>query len=93
MRYHTKFRKKIGRTVAVISRFNGFKNGNRPASCMFKIHFYGRAVKRHILHHCAKFRDNPPCRCWDIVIFRFSNMAAAVNLDFQKFEILTVDQL
>ena len=41
-------------------------------------------VKGPILHHGAKFCEDPPSRFWGIAIFGFSNMAAAAILDFQK---------
>jgi len=48
------------------------------------------AVKKPILHHRAKFRKDQSNRCGDIAILVIFKMAAAVILDFQKFEILTV---
>jgi len=48
------------------------------------------AVKKPILHHRAKFRKDQSNRCEDIAILVIFKMAAAVILDFQKFEILTV---
>jgi len=50
-------------------------------------------VKRPILHQRTKFckdRSNP---CRYIAIFVIFKMAAATILNFQKFEILTVDPL
>jgi len=55
--------------------------------------FNGRAVKGHIMHQCTKFRKDRLNRCGYIAIFVIFNMAAAAILDFQKFEILTVDPL
>ena len=37
------------------------------------------------MHHRAKFRDDRSNRCWDMVIFLFSRMAANVILDIQIF--------
>ena len=52
------------------------------------------AVKRPILRIHAKFHEDLLIRCCDIAIFVFFfKMAAAAILDFQKFEILTVDPL
>ena len=51
------------------------------------------AVKRAILHQFTKFRKHRSNRCGDIAIFVIFKMAAAVILNFQKFEILTVDPL
>ena len=51
------------------------------------------AVKKPILHHRAKFRKDQSNRCGDIAILVIFKMAAAVILDFQKFEILTVGEL
>ena len=47
------------------------------------------AVKRPILHQLNKFRKDWSNRCGDIAIFVIFKMAAAVILNFQKFEILT----
>ena len=55
--------------------------------------FNGRAVKRPILHQRTKFRKDRSNRYRDIAIFVIFKMAAAAILDFQKFEILTVDPL
>ena len=41
-------------------------------------------------HHLIKFRLNQSNGCGYIAIFRFSKMAAAAILDFQKFKFLTV---
>jgi len=51
------------------------------------------ADKRPILHQRAKFRKGRSNRCGDIAIFVIFKMAATAILDFQKFEILTVDPL
>ena len=51
------------------------------------------AVKRPILHQCTKFRKDRSNRYGDIAIFVIFKMAAAAILDFQKFEILTIDPL
>jgi len=54
--------------------------------------FNSRAVKRPILHHNTKCRKDRSNRCRNIAIFViFLKMVAAAILDFQKFEILTVD--
>jgi len=45
------------------------------------------------LHHRTKFRKGRSNRCGDIAIFVIFKMAATAILDFQKFEILTVDPL
>ena len=50
-------------------------------------------VKRPILHQRTKFRKDLSNRCGDIAIFVIFRMAAAAILNFQKFEILTVDPL
>jgi len=56
--------------------------------------FNGQRVKRPILHHRTKLCKDQSKRwgkyCVFFVIFK---AAAAANLDFQKFEILTVDPL
>jgi len=51
------------------------------------------AVKRPILHQHTKFRKDRSNRCGDIAFFVIFKMAAAAMLNFQKFEILTVDPL
>ena len=51
------------------------------------------AVKGHILHQRTKFYKDRSNRCGDIAIFVIFKMAAAAILNFQKFEILTVDPL
>ena len=59
-----------------------------------KIEFFNsRAVKTPILHQHAKFRKDRSNRCGYIAIFVIFNMSAAAILNFQKFEILTVDPL
>jgi len=63
---------------------------------IFEIHFLTVwAVNKPILHHCTKFRrpKDRSNRCGDIAIFVIFTIAAAPNLDFQKFEILTVGAL
>jgi len=45
------------------------------------------------LHQLTKFRKDQSNRCGDIAIFVIFKMAAAAILDFQKFEILTVNPL
>ena len=51
-------------------------------------------VKRHILHQRTKFHKDRSNRYGDIAIFViFFKMAAAAILDFQKFEIYTIDPL
>jgi len=45
------------------------------------------------LHQRTKFRKDWSNRCGDIAIFVIFQMAAAAILNFQKFEILTVDPL
>jgi len=40
------------------------------------------AVKRPILHHGAKFREDWSNRCWDIAILVIFKTAAAAILDF-----------
>ena len=52
-----------------------------------------RQVLRTNMHHRTKFRKDRSNRCGDISIFVILMMAAAAILDFQKFEILTVDPL
>jgi len=51
------------------------------------------AVKRPILHHRTKFRKDRSNRCGDIATSVIFKVAAAAILDFQKFEILTIDPL
>jgi len=51
------------------------------------------AVKRPSLHQRTKFRKDQSNRCGYIAIFVIFNMSAAAMLNFQKFEILTVDPL
>jgi len=45
------------------------------------------------LHQHTKFLKDRSNRCGDIAIFVIFKMAAAAILDFQNFEILTVDPL
>jgi len=45
------------------------------------------------LHQRNNFRKDRSSRCGHIAIFVIFKMAAAVILDFQNFEILTVDLL
>jgi len=86
----------IGQTVVEIWKiwqFNGFQNAGRPPSwiCKIRIFLTDRAVKRLNLHQHTKFhRDQSRC-CGDIAIFVIFKMTTAAILDFQKFEILTVD--
>jgi len=47
-------------------------------------------VKRPILHHHTKFREDRLDRCGDIVIFVILKMAAVAISVFQKLEFLTV---
>jgi len=49
--------------------------------------------KKLILRQRTKFCKDRSNRCEDIAIFVIFKMAAAAVLDFQKFEILTVDPL
>ena len=51
------------------------------------------AVKRLILHQHTKFRKDRSNRYRDIAIFVIFKMADAAILNFQKFEILTVEPL
>jgi len=46
---------------------------------------------RSILHQRTKFRKDRSNRCGAIAIYVIFKMTAAAILDFQKFEILTVD--
>ena len=48
-------------------------------------------VKGHILHQRTKFYEDRSNHYGDIAIFVIFKMAAAAILDFQKFELLTVD--
>ena len=41
--------------------------------------------------HHVKFRQNRPNGCLDIAILRFSKMAAATIMNFQKFKFLSAD--
>jgi len=50
-------------------------------------------VNNPILHYRTKFRKDQSNRCRDIAIFVIFKTAAAVILDFKKFEILTVGPL
>ena len=52
-----------------------------------------REVKNPILHQRTKFRKDRSNRCGYIAISVIFKMAAAAILNFQKFEILTVDPL
>ena len=51
------------------------------------------AVKRPILHQRTKFCKDRSNGCGYIAIFVIFKMAAAAILNFQKFQILTVDPL
>ena len=86
---------KIGQTVAQIWQFNGFQNGGRPPSwiCEIRIFLTVWAVKRGIFHQHTKFRKDRSHRCGDIAIFVIFKTVAAAILDFQKFNILTVNAL
>jgi len=55
--------------------------------------FYGRTVKKPILHQHTKFRKDRSNRCGDIAVFVIFKMTAAAILNFRKFKILTVDVL
>jgi len=46
-----------------------------------------------MLSNMTKFPKNRSNRCGDIAIFAIFKMADAAMLNFQKFEILTVDPL
>ena len=59
----------------------------------FEIFFTVETVKRPILHQRIKFRKDRSNRYRDIAIFVIFKMAAAAILNFQKFEILTLDPL
>ena len=61
---------KIGQTVAEIWRFNGFHNGGRTPSWILEIQIILTvwALKRHILHNDAKFREYLSIPCCDIAI-------------------------
>ena len=52
-----------------------------------------RAVKGHILHQHTKFYKDRSNRYGDIAIFVIFQDGTAAVLDFQQFEILTVDPL
>ena len=58
-----------------------------------KFEIFFETVKRSILHQRTKFRKDRSNRYRDIAIFVIFKMAAAAILNFQKFEILTVDPL
>jgi len=51
------------------------------------------AVKGHILHQPTKFHKDRTNRYGDIAIFVIFQDGARAILDFQKFEILTIDPL
>jgi len=57
-------------TAAVILDFRNFWN------------FNGRHGQEGRITSRCKFRRNRSCRCRDMAIFRFFNMAAAAILDF-----------
>jgi len=44
-------------------------------------------------HHYAKFCRNRSNRIWDVVIFRFFNMAVAAILNFQNLKFLTIEKV
>ena len=86
---------KIGQTVAEIWRFNSFQNGGRPPSWICEIRIFLRSVRLRdpfciSVPNFVKIGQN---RYEDIAIFVIFKMAAAAILNFQKFEILTVDPL
>jgi len=82
---------KIGRMVAEIWRFNGFKMAAVRHLAVLKFNFLMvGTVKRQILHHRTKFRKDRSNSSGDVAIFVIFKMAAAAILDFQKFENLTV---
>jgi len=53
--------------------------------------FTARAVKRPNLHQHTKLHTDRSNCCGDIAIFVIFKLTSAAILDFQKFEILTVD--
>ena len=55
--------------------------------------FNGPRVKRPILHQHTKFRKDRSNCCGDIAIFVIFKMATGAILNFQKFEIITIDRL
>ena len=59
----------------------------------FKFFLTVAAVKRPILHQRTKFRNDQSNRRGYIAIFVIFNMSAAAILNFQIFEILSVDPL
>ena len=69
--------------------FSVFQDGSCPPSWICKI-----AMLNVLWHqdanarHLVKFRQNRSKDCGDIAILRFSKMAAAAILDFQKFKFL-----
>ena len=81
---------KISRTFAQIWRFNGFQNGGRLPSLIFEIEmFNGRKLKRPILQHRTKFREDRSNRCGGIAIFVILKIWPRPVLHVQKFESLT----
>ena len=69
------------------------QNGGGRHLGFVKFEFLVGGVKRHILHQHTKFHKDRSKRYGDIAIFVIFQMAAAAILNFQKFEILTVDPL
>jgi len=73
-------------TVAEIWRFNCFQNGGRPPSWILEIQIFLTVctVKRPILHNRARFREDLPIRCCNIVIFVFFQDGGRRHLGFSK---------
>jgi len=75
---------KIGQTIAEMWRFNGFHNGGRPPSWILEIQFFLTvwALKRHILHNDAKFREDLSIPCCDIATCVVLKITTAAILFF-----------
>ena len=86
---------KIGQTVAEIWRFNRFQTGGRPPSWICEIRMFSRSERLRD-PFCISIPNFVKSGQTVTEISRFSwffKMTAAAILDFQKFEILTIDPL
>jgi len=75
---------KIGQTVAEISHLTFFK--------MAAVLTAGKLLMTNKCHH-AKFHQNQPNGCGDIMLFRFSRWPPSTVLDFEILKRLVTHQL
>ena len=77
---------KIGQTITEISRFNGSSKWRPPPSWTVKMSRFLTvpASERPNLHHAVIFHKDRSIRCWDVVMFRFFEMAAVRHKKYFK---------